>query len=224
MYRYEVQQVTSRCRSKCLSCKYQVVNLLPRQYILTYLLTYLLTYSMEQSPSWEGNQLAASQAISCILWNPKVNHHIYNSLPPVPILSQLDPVRTPTSDFLKIHLNVILLSMPGSPKQFLSFRFPHQNSVYTSPLPHTCYMFCPSHSSRFHHPKNIGWAVQILSSSFYCFLHSPVTLSLLGPNIFCSTLFSNTLSLCFFLNVSDQVSHPSKQQAFLYILIITKTM
>jgi hypothetical protein len=35
------------------------------------------------------------------------------------------------------------------------------------------------------------------------FLQSPVTSSLLGPNIPLSTLFSNTLSLCCSLNVTD---------------------
>jgi hypothetical protein len=38
------------------------------------------------------------------------------------------------------------------------------------------------------------------------FHHSLVASSLLGPSIFLSTLFSNTLSLCFSLNVRHQVS------------------
>jgi len=49
-----------------------------------------------------------------------------------------------------------------------------------------------------------------LSSSSCSFLCSPVTLSLLGPNILLCTLFSNTLSLHSSLNVSDQVSDPYK--------------
>ena len=61
-----------------------------------------------------------------------------------------------------------------------------------------------------------------LSSSSSSFLHSPVTSTLLGPNILLNTLFSNTLSLCSSLNVSDQVSHPYKTTGkitVLYILI-----
>ena len=111
----------------------------------------ILTYSMEQSPIWESNWFWASQEIPHILWNPKVQYHIHKCTPPVPILSQLNPVHSPTSYFLKIHLNIILPSTPGSPKWSLSLRFPHQNPVYASPLPHTRYMPCPSHSSRFYH-------------------------------------------------------------------------
>jgi hypothetical protein len=40
-----------------------------------------------------------------------------------------------------------------------------------------------------------------LSFSLCSLLHYPVTPSLLGPNILHSTLFANTLSLCFSLSV-----------------------
>ena len=55
-----------------------------------------------------------------------------------------------------------------------------------------------------------GHSLGSLISSLCNFLHSPVNPSLLGPNIVLNTLFSNTLSLCSSLNVSDQVSHPYK--------------
>ena len=43
------------------------------------------TYYMQQSPSWEANRSSASQEI----------HRINNSLPPVRILSQINPVHAP---------------------------------------------------------------------------------------------------------------------------------
>ena len=114
---------------------------------------------MEQSPSWEANQFPASQEILRILWNAKVYYRIHKCPPPVPILSQIDLVSAPTSHFLKILFNIILPSMPGFSQSSLSFRFPHQNPVYTFPLSNTLYMPLPAHSSRFDHPNTIGWGV-----------------------------------------------------------------
>jgi hypothetical protein len=51
-----------------------------------------------------------------------------------------------------------------------------------------------------------------LSSSSCSLLHYPVSLSLLGPNILLSTTFSNTLSLCSSVAVTDQVPHPCKRR------------
>jgi hypothetical protein len=109
-------------------------------YILTYLLACLLTYSMEQSPSTEANRFAASQEIPRILWNPKVHYRIHKCPSPGPILSQINPVHATTSHDLTVHPNIIPPTTPGSPKWFLPFRFPHQNPVYTSPLPNARYM------------------------------------------------------------------------------------
>ena len=129
--------------------------------LLTYLLTYLLTpWSRVLLEKLTG--FAANQEIPRILWNPKVHHRTHKRSPPVAILSQLHPVPTTTSNFLKIHLNIIIPSTSWSPQWSLSPRFPHQNLVHTSPFLHTCHMPRPSHSSRFYHPHNIGWAVQII--------------------------------------------------------------
>jgi hypothetical protein len=126
---------------------------------------------MERSPSWEVNRFAASQEIHHILWNPKVHYRVHKSTPHVQILRQIDQDHTRTSHFLKIHINIILSSTPGSSKWSPSLRFPHQNPIFTStsPLLHTCYIPRAS-DSRFGHPNNIWWGAQIIKlliMSFY---------------------------------------------------------
>jgi hypothetical protein len=53
-------------------------------------------------------------------------------------------------------------------------------------------------------------------------LYHSITSSYLAPNIFLSTVFSDTLSPCSSLNVKDQISHPYKttgKNTILHILI-----
>jgi len=128
-------------------------------------------------------------------------------------LSWASSIRSiPTSHFLKIHLNIILSSMPGTPKWYLSLRFTHQN-LYTP-------LLSPTRATYAAHlilldlisQKILGEQYWSLSSSLCSFLHSHVTSSLLGPNILLSTLFSNTLSLRSSLSVTTKFHTHAKQQ------------
>ena len=183
-------------------------------------LSYLLTYSMEQSLSWDANRFSASQEIPRISWNPKVHYRIHTCSPPVPILSQLDLVHVLTPQFLKIHLNIILPSMPGSYKvvSFLQASPPKPCTWFSSP--HTRYMPRPSHSFWFDYPNNIWWAVQIIKLLVMYFSPLPCYIVPLRPIYSPQHPISNTLSFCSSLNVSDQFSHPYKITCKILVLHI----
>ena len=105
---------------------------------------------------------AANQEIPRILWNSKVHYRTHKSLFLSLANSIQSPQPLPTS---WRSINIILSSTFWSPHWSLSLRFPHQNLVHTSPFLHTCHMPHPSYSSRFYHPHNIGWGVQIIWST-----------------------------------------------------------
>ena len=68
--------------------------------------------------------------------------------------------------------------------------------------------------------RDMGEEYKSFSSSLCSLLHSPVTSSLLGPNILLITMFSNTLSFLSSRNVSDQASHPYKTTGKIIVLYI----
>ena len=112
-----------------------------------------------------------------------------------PYLEPFDPIHALTPHLLKIHLNIILPFTPASPKRPLPLRFPHQNTVYASPLS-PIRATCPAHLiildliTR----TTLDEQYRSLRSSLYSFLHSSVTPPLFGPIILLNTLFSNTLN------------------------------
>jgi hypothetical protein len=94
----------------------------------------ILSNYVQHSPSWEANSSSTSQEMFRILWNTKVHCYTNNSPPPVPILSQVNPVQDPQPiswRFILILSSHLRLGLPSR----VSLRFLHQNRVRTSPIP-----------------------------------------------------------------------------------------
>ena len=173
---------------------------------------------MVQSPSCDANWFAAGQEIPRISRNPKVHYRTHKRPPTVSILGQPNPVHIPTSHFLEILPNIIHQSTLRSPQWSLSLRFPQEDPIHPPHGPKRA--TCPAHLSLLDLITRtiLGEEYKSFSSSLCKLLHSPVTSSLLGPNILLNTMFSNTLSFLSSRNVSDQLSHPYKTTGKIIVL------
>jgi hypothetical protein len=117
-------------------------------------------------------RFATSQEISRILWNPKAHYRIHKCPPPVSILGQPNPVHTPKSHFLKIHLNIILPSTPETHQRPRGTRLPNANWCAGRRLGSKCYhLFHFSFNSYFH------IRVPNMYREYSCFLLRTVMLS-----------------------------------------------
>ena len=123
-------------------------------------LYHLLIHSTEQSSSWEGNRLSASQEIPRILRNRRLitaftsARHLFLSWARS-ILSM-----PPNSTFGR---SILILSSHlrlGLPRGLFPSGSPPKPCMHLS-LRHTSHMLCSPHSL-FYHPNNIVWGVQII--------------------------------------------------------------
>jgi hypothetical protein len=83
---------------------------------------------------------------SPILSNQTVHRRVHNNPPPVPVLSQINPVHALPFYYFRKYVNIIshlCLDLPSGP--FLA-GFLIQNPIFISVIPHTCYVPSPSHS------------------------------------------------------------------------------
>jgi hypothetical protein len=142
--------------------------------------------------------------------------HFFNGCKPI---KSLIPVRfvTLTLDELSYHNllhNAQCLSRQHTPREeknaeYFWFSFSHEWLVARE------WKFNPlldinqlRRMTNIDYPNNIWWRVKFMKLLIMQFLQSPITSSLLGPNILQSTMFPKTLNLCSPLYMRDQVSHP----------------
>ena len=167
----------------------------------------VLTYSMKRNPSWEANRFSTSQEIPRISWSPKVHYRIHKCPPFFSYPETARSRHTHTTHFLKAILilsSPLLLGLPSVPGLFpSSFSIKNLYTPLYIPIRATwpAYLILLDFISR----TVFDDERRPLSSTLLNFVHSPVTSSLLGPNILPKTLFSNSLSLPSTLRVRDQL-------------------
>jgi len=123
---------------------------------------YLLTYSMEQRPSWEANKFSESQKKLPAFYGTRrfitvVISARHLSLSWARSIQSILPHPTSLRSILTLSFHLRL----GLPSGLFRSGFPTK-TLYT-PLLSPTHATCPAHfSSRFYHPNNMGWEVQII--------------------------------------------------------------
>jgi hypothetical protein len=148
---------------------------------------------MKQSLSCEANRFTASQEIPHILWNSKAHCRIHKCPPSVSILSQLNPVRTPTSNSLKICIIFYSHLQLGLPSGLFSLGFPTK-ILYTPPS-YPVRVICPriSFFSIFS-PAQYWGRNSDHEAPHYGVFSTPLLPRPSNPQIFPSTPYSQTPS------------------------------
>ena len=158
-----------------MECQFDKVCYETPLYLLTYLLTHSLTHSLTSGSKVLLEKLTGSQLVkkfASFYGTPRFITAFTRSrhLSRASSIQSIPPHPTSWRSILILSSHLRL----GLQKWSLSLRFPHQNPVYTASLSHTCYMPHPSHCSRFDHPNNIGWRVQIIKAPRYVVLSIPL--------------------------------------------------
>jgi hypothetical protein len=170
---------------------------------------------MDQSTFREAANCAATQEHPSILWNPKVHYRVHKSSPPVPILSQINPVHTTPSYLRSISILSTHLRL-GLPRFLFPSGFPI-NILYS-------YRFSPFVLHALSSSSSLTWSfwLYLAKSTSYEALHYAVLSNLLSLYLFGPNIPLSTLSLCSSVNVTDRVSQPYRSTGKIivwYILI-----
>jgi hypothetical protein len=170
---------------------------------------------MEQAVSWEANSCTASQE-TCRIYGTRWLITVFTSARHLSLFWARSSQDTP---FRPIALRSVWI-LPsrvrqGLPSGFLSV-FP--TGTLCAPVFFHIRATFPLHLIIFYLITRIIFSEEY-KSSLCSLLQSPVTSSHLGQNIFLSTLFSNTLSLCSSLNVNTKFCTHTKQQAELQFCV-----
>jgi hypothetical protein len=123
-----------------------------------------------------------------------------------------EPITAPYPKPYESSLHLLTVSL----KSIITYSHLHVVFWVLCPSGFPAFLMCPMHDTYPSHPpwldqpSIIWWSVQVMKLLIRQSWASHPFLSLLGPFILLSTLFSDTLNLCSSLSVIDQVPYPYK--------------